>query len=64
MYGVEHLSSDHTHYFLEGVAMPMGMMFDSQASVPAFDVRFTKFLLQFFCRTLVPVVRKVTSIYW
>ena len=60
MYRAEHFTEDHTHHFLEGVSMPMGMMYDSEASIGAIDVGFTRFLLQFFHQTLIPVVRKVS----
>lgn len=59
VHGVQHFTSDHTHYFLERMSMPMEMAFDPRASVQAIDVRFTKYLLWYFYQTLVPVVRKV-----
>ena len=59
VYGAEHFTADHTHHFLENEPMPIGVTFDSRASIAVIDVKFTKYLLQFFYRTLVPVVRKV-----
>ena len=59
VYGAGHFTSDHTHHFLEGVSMPRGMMFESRASIRGVDVGFTRFLMQFFYQSLVPVVRKV-----
>ena len=59
MFGAEHFTENHAHHFLEGVMMPGGMDFDPRASIPATDVGFTRFLLNFFCHTLLPAVRKV-----
>ncbi|CAI8030834.1 Lysosomal-trafficking regulator [Geodia barretti] len=58
MFGAEHFTENHAHHFMEGVMMPGGMDFDPRASIPATDVGFTRFLLNFFCHTLLPAVRK------
>ena len=59
MFGAEPFTENHTHFFLEGTIIPMGMDFDPRATIPAIDVGFTRFLLHFFCHTLLPAVRKV-----
>lgn len=59
VYGVQHFTSDHAHYFLEGMSMPVEITFDPRTSVGAVDVKFTKYLLWYFYQTLIPVVRKV-----
>ena len=59
IYGAETFTEDHTHHFLDGVTMPKQMNFDPRATIPAIDVGFTRFLIQFFSHTLLPVVRKV-----
>lgn len=59
MFRPESFTENHTHHFLDGVTMPLRMEFDPRASIPAIDVGFTRFLLTFFCHTLLPAVRKV-----
>lgn len=59
MYGVEPYTTEHARYFLEQVAMPTAVTFDPQAKTAPMDIAYVRFLLHYFHRALLPMVKKV-----
>ena len=61
VYGMEPYTAEHAQHFKDGVSMPTGINYSSGIRTALVDVRFTRFLLHFFHKALLPAVRKVRT---
>lgn len=59
IHGLEPMSNDHAQLFKEGVTIPKFITYDKRAQLVNKSAGFVRFTVQYFCRALLIVIKKV-----
>ena len=63
IHGVESLTNEHAKLLTEGITVPKLISFDRKAQLVTIAAGFVRFIIHYFCRALIVVIRRV-SLYW
>ena len=59
VHAMEPMSADHAQFFKEGATIPKYIAYDRKAELVPKSAGFVRFILQYFCRALLVVIKKV-----
>lgn len=62
IHGVESLTNEHAKLLTEGITIPKLISFDRKAQLVTIAAGFVRFIIHYFCRALIVVIRRNTAI--